>query len=302
MIDKEDINKKYHKYVKELEDVITTDNLEHFSRQLTFYNKEVLFKIRRLLNGIKECQTEFILSGAMDYLAQIDSDKNKKLLRLTQERIDFINLSQNTVNMMDVISNEEIVEILYEFIKVKIVIMDLGQMTQDNPKFQRFSTVVRDIQNEIKKNKNKSDIKIRKLDELLQKVFNDLSISDLNDLDSITDELLEALERARNINYENERLSKIYGGNYAFVKTYQNAIEIYPVDKSVVERTLVIIYNFIEDALDKEIVAIQGRKNFVDSIKFKATKTLLKKKLYTKIKGFYIQLLNDLYTNIQLFK
>lgn len=302
VVDKEDINRKYHKYMDELEDIIATDNLERFSKQLTFYNKETLLKIRRLLNGIKECQTEFILSRAMDYAAQIDSDKNKKLLKSTQERIDFINLSQNTVDMLDVISNEEVVEILYEFIKVKIIIMDLGQMTQDNPKFQRFSKVVRDIQNEIKKNKNKGDIKIRKLDELLQKIFNDLSISDLNDLDSITDELLEALERARNINYENERLSKIYGGNYTFVKTYQDAIEIYPADKSEIERTLVIIYNAIEDALDKEIVTIQGRKNFADSIKSKATKILLKEKLYGKIKGFYAQLLNDLYTNIQIFK
>ena len=302
VVDKEDINRKYHKYAAELEDIISTDNLERFSKQLTFYNKETLLKIKRLLNGIKECQTEFILSRAMDYAAQIDSDKNKKLLKSTQERIDFINLSQNTVDMMDVISNEEVVEILYEFIKVKIIIMDLGQMTQDNPKFQRFSKVVRDIQNEIKKNKNKGDIKIRKLDELLQKIFNDLSISDLNDLDSITDELLEALERARNINYENERLSKIYGGSYAFVKTYQDAIEIYPADKSEIERTLVIIYNEIKDALDKEIVTIQGRKNFADSIKSKVTKILLKEKLYGKIKGFYVQLLNDLYTNIQLFK
>ena len=302
VVDKEDINRKYHKYMDELEDIISTDNLERFSKQLTFYNKETLLKIRRLLNGIKECQTEFILSRAMDYAAQIDSNKNKKLLKSTQERIDFINLSQNTVDMMDVISNEEVVEILYEFIKVKIIIMDLGQMTQDNPKFQRFSKVVRDIQNEIKKNQNKGVIKIRKLDELLQKIFNDLSISDLNDLDSITDELLEALERARNINYENERLSKIYGGNYAFVKTYQDAIETYPADKSEIERTLIIIYNAIEDALDKEIVTIQGRKNFADSIKSKATKVLLKEKLYGKIKGFYAQLLNDLYTNIQIFK
>ena len=203
---------------------------------------------------------------------------------------------------MDVISNDEVVEILYEFIKVKVTIMDLGQITQDNPKFKRFSEVVKDIQNEIKNNKNKSDIKIKKLDELLQKIFNDLSISDLSDLDSITDELLEALERARNINYENERLSKIYGGNYAFVKTYQDAIETYPADKSEIERTLVIIYGVIEDVLDKEVVIVQGRKNFADSVKSKATKLLLKEKLYTKIKGFYAQLLNELYTNIQLFK
>lgn len=302
VIDKEDINKKYHKYTEELEDITSTGNLERFSKQLTYYNKETLLKIRRLLNGIKECQTEFILSRAMDYAAQIDTDKNKKMLKATQERIDFINLSNNTVNMMDVISNDEVVEILYEFIKVKIIIMDLGQITQDNPKFRRFSKVVRDIQNEIKKNKNKGDIKIRKLDELLQKIFNDLSISDLSDLDSITDELLEALERARNINYENERLSKIYGGNYAFVKTYQDAIELYSTEKSDIERALAIIYQGIEDVLDKDVILIQGRKNFVDSVKSKATKLLLKEKIYGKIKGFYAQLLNELYTNIQLFK
>lgn len=302
VVDKEDINRKYHKYVDELEEIISTDNLERFSKQLNYYNKETLLKIRRLLNGIKECQTEFLLSRAMDYVSQIDSDKNKKLLKATQDRIDFINLSQNTVEMMDVISNEEVVEILYEFIKVKIIILDLGQITQDNPKFQRFSRVVRNIQDEIKRNKNKEDIKIRRLDELLQRIFNELSISDLNDLDSITDELLEALEKARNINYENERLSKIYGGNYAFVKTYQDAIEIYPADKSEIERVLVVIYNVIRDALDKEVVTIQGRKNFADSIKSKATTLLLKEQLYGKIQGFYTQLLNELYTNIQLFK
>lgn len=302
IVDKEDINRKYHRYVRELEEIIDTENLERFQRQLSYYNKETLLKIRRLLNGIKECHTEFILSRAMDYAGQIDYEKNKNLLKLVQKKIDFINLSQNTVKMMDVISNEEVVEILYEFIKVKVIIMDLGQITQDNPAFRRFSEVVIEVQNEIKKNQNKEDIRVRKLDELLQKIFYELSISDLNDLDSITDELVEALARARNINYENERLSGIYGGNYAFVKTYQDAVEVYPADKSEIERMLVIIYHEIEDALDKEIVMIQGRKNFADSIKSKATKPLIREDLYPKIRGFYTQLLNDLYTNIQLFK
>lgn len=40
VIDKEDINRKYHKYLEELEDIIETDNPERFSKQLTFYNKE----------------------------------------------------------------------------------------------------------------------------------------------------------------------------------------------------------------------------------------------------------------------
>lgn len=302
VIDKEDINRKYHKYVDELEDIYPTDNMERFSKQLNYYNKDILLKIRRLLNGIKECETEFVLSRAMDYAAQIDSAKNKQLLRLVQNRIDMINLSTNTVDMMNVISNDEVIEILYEFIKTKIIIMDLGQLTPDNPKFQRFEKVVREVQTEIKNNKNKSDIKIVKLDQLLQEIFNKLSISDLSDLDSITDELLDALKRARDINYENERLASLYGGNYAFVKTYQDALETYSVDKSEIERVLVIIYANIKHVINAESLIVQGRKNFADSIKQDVTKTLLKEKLYSKIKSFYDQMLNELYTNIQLFK
>lgn len=303
VIDKEDINKKYKGYLEKLDELIDTDNVEKFSKRLSNYNKDALLKIRRLLNGIKECHTEFLISRALDYANQIDTEKNKKLLRTVQERIDFINLSNNTVDMMDVISNEEVVEILYEFIKTKIMIIDLGQLTHDNPVFQRFAKTVQDVQNEIKKNKNKGDIKIRELDELLKKIFNKLDIVDLNELDSISDELLEALEKARNINYENERLSRMYGGNYAFVKTYQDAIDTYTgADKKEIERALVLIYESIEDVIDKEIVTVQGKKNFADSIKSKVTKVLLKEKIYAHIKGFYDQLLNELYTNIQLFK
>lgn len=302
VIDKEDINKKYHKYADELENIIATDNLERFSKQLTFYNKETLLKIRRLLNGIKECETEFILSRAIEYAKQIDADKNRKLLRSVQERIDFINLSTKTVDMMSVISNDEVVEILYEFIKTKILILDLGQFTPDNSTYQRFEKTVREIQHEIKNNKNKGDIKIVKLDQLLQEIFNKLSISDLSDLDAITDELLEALKQARDINYENDRLAQIYGGNYAFVKTYQDAIEKYDADKSEIEKMMIHIYEDIKEVLEADTLIVQGRKNFADSIKHDVTKLLLKDKIYVKVKGFYDQILNELYTNLQLFK
>lgn len=302
VIDKEDINKKYHKYADELENIISTENLERFSKQLTFYNKETLLKIRRLLNGIKECETEFILSRALDYAKQIDADKNRKLLRLVQERIDFINLSTKTFEMMSVISNDEVVEILYEFIKTKVLILDLGQFTPDNPTYQRFEKTVREIQNEIKSNKNKEDIKVVKLDQLLQEIFNKLSISDLSDLDTITDELLEALKQARNINYENDRLAQIYGGNYAFVKTYQDIIEKYSADKSEIERMLVYIYDDIKGVIEADTLIIQGRKNFVDSIKHDVTKVLLKDNIYVKVKAFYDQILSELYTNLQLFR
>lgn len=303
VIDKEDINKKYHRYVDELDDIIDTDNLEKFSKRLAQYNKETLLKIRRLLNGIKECETEFILSRATDYAKQIDHDKNQKLLRSVQERIDFINLASKPVDMMNVISNDEVVTILYDFIKTAIMILDLGKFTSDSPEYQRFEKTVRAVHDEIQKNKNKDDIKVMKLDQLLQEIFNKLSISDLSDLDSITDELLEALKQAQDINDENTRLAKQYGDNYAFVKTYQDAVVDYTVvDKSVIEGTLVIVYENIKDTLNVDGMIAQGRKNFTDNVKKESTKDLLKAGHYQRIKTYYDAILNELYTNIQIYK
>ena len=303
VIDKEDINRKYQKYVSDLDEIIDTDNLEKFSKRLVNYNKDTLLKIKRLLNGIKECETEFILSNAIEYIKQIDSQHNKALLKTVQDRINFMNLSTNTVDTLDCISNKEVVEILYEFIKVKISIMDLGKISPETPEFQRFTKTVVAVQNEIKHNKNKDDIRIVKLNELLQRIFNNLDIHDLSDIDSLTDELLQALQEARSINNENERIANIYGGNYAFVKTYQDSIEKYDqTSKEDLEQVLVLIYDNLKDVLDKDVVLIQGRKNFIDTAKSRVTKILLKAKLYKVIKSFYDIILNDLYNNIQIFK
>ncbi|MCI6275433.1 MAG: DEAD/DEAH box helicase family protein [Clostridium sp.] len=303
VINKDDINKKYHEYQDNLDEIISTDNLEKFSKQIANFNKDALFKIKRLLNGIKECYTEFILSSASDYAKQIDSDKVKKLTRTVQERIDFINLKTNTVSMMDVISNEDIVHILYEFIKTKISILNLGELSEDDERVRRFTDIVKEVQNEVKKNKNKEDVKIVMLDELLQKIFNKLEIADLDQLDDISDELLQALCNARDINYENDRLSRNYGGNFGFVKTYQDAVELYQdADKKSIERLLLAAYEDVKDNLDNDVLLIQGRDNFIASIKHDITKILLKEKIYSSIKKFYDKILSELYTNIQLFK
>lgn len=303
VIDKEDINRKYHKYVSELEGIVSTDNLEIFSQKLEQFTKETLLKIRRLLNGIKDCYTEFILSRAVDYAKQVDRDKIRKLLKLTQARIDFVNLKSKPTGMMDVISDKEIVEILYEFIKVKISILDLGKLAEDDPDVKDFTDTVKEVQHEIKNNKNKGDIKIVKLDELLQQIFDKLSISDLSDISELTRELLEALQRAREINVENDRLATLYGNNYAFVKTYQDACANFTgASASEIETALHLVYDAVKDNLDREVIIVQGRKNFIDEIKKIVTKQLLKEKLYSKVKGFYDKLLNELYTNVQLFK
>ncbi len=300
----DDINAKYQRYLEELKEIIDIEDLEKFSKQLTYLNRDALLKIRRLLNGIKDCETEFVISRVKDdYISYDESEHYKKLRRLTQERIDFINLKSDTVGMMDVISNEEVVEILYDFIKTKITILDLSKLNIiDDPRVKRFVDTATNIQNVIKNNKNKEDIQVRKLNELLEEVFDKLNISDLDNMDELTDELKEALKKAQEINDKNEELSNTYGGNFAFVKTYQDIIEDNDIDKSVIQRALRIIYEEIAVFYNRDIFLVQGKKNFIDSVKQKVTIKLFQEGLFEKISGIYDNLLNDLYKNIQLYK
>lgn len=300
----EDINKKYQKYLTELKDMIDIENLEKFSRQLTLMNRDALLKIRRLLNGIRDCETEFVISRVKDkYISAEKSEHYKKLRRSVQERIDFTNLSSDTVGMMDVISNEEVVEILYDFIKTKITILDLSKLDIDtDPRVRRFVDTATEVQNVIKHNKNKEDIQVRKLNELLEEVFNKLNISDLDNMDELTEELKEALKKAKEINEKNDELSNAYGGNFAFVKTYQDMIEDSEIDKSDIQRALRLIFEEISVFYNRDIFLVQGKKNFVDSVKQKLTIKLFQEGLYEKVSGIYDNMLNDLYKNIQLYK
>ena len=300
----DDINKKYQKYLEELKDIIDIDNLERFSKHLINLNRDALLKIRRLLNGIRDCETEFIISRVKDeYITAEESEKYKALKRAVQERIDFINLSSDTVGMMDVISNEEVIEILYDFIKTKITILDLSKLDIDNdPRIREFVDTATKIQDVIKNNKNKEDIQVRKLNELLEEVFDKLNISDLDNMDELTEQLKEALEKAKEINEKNDELSNTYGGNFAFVKTYQDLTEDEDIDQSVIQRVLRIIYDEIAVFYNREIFLVQGKKNFVDSVKQKITIKLLQEGLFEKVSSVYDRMLNDLYKNIQLYK
>lgn len=303
VIDKEDIQRRYKKYVDDLDEIIDIDNIEKFSKRLVHFNKPTLLKIRRFLNGMKDCEIEFILSRAKDYADQIDGDKIKKLLKTVQERINFVNLQDKPVEMMRILNNKEVVNIIYEFIKVRILVLDMSKFSQDAPEVKRLSHVIRNIQDEIQKNKNKDDIKVVKLEQLLQDVFNKLSICNLEDLDSISDELMVALKEAENINAENERLASLYDGHYAFVKTYQDMLlEFSDLEANDLEKMLHTVFENIKDTVSSESIIIQGRKNFVDSIKENITKQLLKEKIYAKIKNHYDKILSELYTNIQLYK
>ena len=307
IIGPDEIYAKYKKYKSELDSMIDTGNLERFSKQLTFMIKDALLTIRRLLNGIKTCHTEFKLSRAEDYAAQIDIDHIKKLLKAVQARIDFVNLTSTPTTMMDIISNKEIVEILYEFLKTKIEILDMSKLVDamkdfvDKDEYKTMVDLVTKVQDEIKKNRNHNQIEMVKLDEVLQKLF---AMLDISNLDNINEELRAILEEARRINEENERLSARYEGSYAFVKTYTDAIEVHPeYDKEEIAKVLDIVYEAVKDIRSANILILQGRENFVSSVKHMTVTKLIKAKLYGKLSlnGWYDDILTETYTNMKIF-
>ena len=114
--------------------------------------------------------------------------------------------------------------------------------------------------------------------------------------------LKEALKKAKEINQKNDELSNTYGGNFAFVKTYQDLIEDTEIDKSDIQKTLKLIYEDIINFYNRDVFLVQGKKNFVDSVKQRLTIKLFQEGLYEKINDIYDNMLNDLFKNIQLYK
>lgn len=303
----DDINAKFKKYFSELDGMIDTANLERFSKQLTFMNKDALLTIRRLLNGIKTCHTEFKLSRAEEYAAQIDIEHIKKLLKAVQARIDFVNLSSNPTTLLSIITNKEVVDILYEFLKVKIEILDLSKLAEamkdfvDTEEYKTMTDLVLKVQDEIKRNRNHNQIAMVKLDEMLQKLF---ELLDITNLEGINDELRAILEEARRINEENERISARYNGSYAFVKTYTDAIEVHPeYDREDIASMLDIVFAAVQEIQSVNILILQGRDNFISSVSNKTITKLIKEKLYgkLKLKEWYNTVLAETYANLKIF-
>ena len=319
VVDKEHINKKYEKYLIQLCDELDVDdvyslNLERFCKKLDKYNKETIQAIRRLLVGIKECYTEFRLSCAKEYYDKIDIEHIRKMLNETIAKLKFLNICSKPVDMLSILENNEIVEIMYQFIKTKIFILNLGDLgaATDDPKAQAIVEIIAEIQSKIKDNKNRKDIRVETLDALLNKIFDKLAMmTNIEDLDDIDAELRDVLNEINAINAENDRLAALYDGNFAFVKTYQDFLLAYPdFNKKDVETLFEIVFNATKDIInDKDNLLVQGKSGFVDRTRQKAMdiipdiKALGGKGLYKtlKLKTTFSGLLERLYSNLFIY-
>ena len=305
LVDVESIRKKLMSYESKLKWVIDEDNLEEFSRRLADFNKDALVRIRQQLKGIIECYTELLLSNAREDAEAIQINHVRKKLRLTQEKIDFLNLCEEPVRMLDLISDKEVAEIIYEFIKTSVSVIDISRFDLSNEHYKKFAETLTNVKHEIQRNRNKNDIRMVSLDLALQKLFARMNIYSIEELPLLSEELQNILKKALAINAENDRLAEKYGGNFGMVKTYQDVMTDNPdLDNKSVEQAMSIIYNKIKDALDADILVVQGRQGFIDETKKKTVLELLKSGLYKELglNAWLGTLLSNMYTNLQNYR
>ena len=260
-------------------------------------SKDTLLTIRRLLNGIKTCYAEFRLSHAKEYYQDIDIDHIKSLLTILQSRIDLLNLRSRPKEFLSAISNDEVCDIFYEFFKSKVTVMDFEKF-EKGLAWLHFKELVDAIQDELRANQNHDQIELVKLDEALQELFEELDISNIND---INEELQELIEEARRINQENEALASRFGNNYAFVKTYTDMIETHPeLDKSKILAVMDIVYDVVKNVETSNLLRLYGRQAFISNIYDQIMVPLINNGLSDDTE-WYDEFLINLYSNLKMF-
>ena len=199
------------------------------------------------------------------------------------------------------------VNILYEFLKTKIEILDLSKLIEamkgvaESEEYKEMTDLVVQVQEEIKKNRNHNQIEMIKLDEVLKHLFELLDISNMAE---ISEELRKILTEARRINEEAERIARRYSGSYAFVKTYTDAVEIHPeIDRETIARVIDVVFEAVQEIKSANMLILQGRDNFIANLNRKTTVKLIKSGLYddAELDDWYDDLLSETYANMKIF-
>ena len=301
IFDVNEIDRKYREALERLDDIQDHSNLEEYNNFLSrIWQKEPLFRLRKLINIILDCKTEFLLSHADDKASQIDNRHFKELIKLVQHRIDLLNVSGNPIDTMNFLSEKEVVQLMFEFIKMRTVVLEMKNIKAPDD----FKKKLERLTHEIKRIKNRDDEEVMKLDEFLKNVFAKLEFSNIDELEVLSTEIQEALERVKKINEENERLAKEFEGQFAYVKTYQDlCISHEEFAKEDVLKFVKILEKAVSGIKSINTLVLVGRSNFIANIKKQTSSILLKNGLYKKLSlnTLFDSVLSSLFVNLQLY-
>lgn len=303
LVDKDEIIEKYNNHINNIYKFIKLDNLEKFNDNLYSFEKDILLDLRKNLNVIKECSIEMKLSQIDNLPNAVDENKIKHFLKMVNNRISFLNLVNNTIETISVMNNDEIIEVIYEFIKSKITLLNLDYFNPNSDKFKKLKNNITEIQNEIIENKNSNDLEYKTLEESLISIFFNLNIDKYENIDDFLNDLSKIKEQKNKIDESNRLIAELYGGNLAFAKTYKQSISNFDVDDKSIEILLKNAYELLKDKINNvHSVSLSGEKSFIDFVKKEITISLLNEQIFDQIKDCYDSILKTLYHNLVIQK
>ena len=300
-----DIHSIYEKYLKDFEiltKMIETNNMEEFSIQLSKFDKKLVKEVMELLESIYSGYVELLLSDSNTYRDKTTEARIKQMRKLTKNRLNMIRLQEKPIDTLRAtyLSNNEVVKMIYEFIKVKVEIIDLSDFTSNG-----IGAQISFIKGEIERNQNEKDNRLSTLDEELRKILSKLEILDVETLDEVNKELAEIYAKIKKINEENEERAKKYGGEFGYVKAFQEFSEMYPeLDQDKIESCLLIIKKQLDTIINVNALFFRDKVKFINSLKSTTTTIMLKEKLYQdlKLNKNFDKLLLLVYNNVTLLK
>ena len=301
VFDVKKIEEKYNNAKSDLDDICEDSNLEEFNNFLTRINEKFpLYKLMKLVNVILDCKSELLLSREDEKAKLIDKKHYKELAKLIQHRIDMVNLSGNPLQTLNYLNEEEVVQMMFDFVKTRTVILDMKNIHIPDD----FKERVRQLTHEVNNLQNKDDEEVIKLDEFLRKTFEKLQFNTIDDLNQLSAEIKEAMEKARQINEENEKMASEFNNQFAYVKTYQDICKNHPeLNKKDIFEFVKTLENAISDINSINTLVLVGRSNFISNVKSSTSSDLLKKGLYKKLKlnQLFDGILSKLFVNLQLY-
>jgi type I restriction enzyme R subunit len=254
----------------------------------------------KLINTIIDCKSELLLSREDEKAAQIDKKKYKELAKLTQHRIDLLNLSGDPVQTMNYLNEQEVVKMMFDFVRTRTVILDMKNVKIPDD----FKIRVQSLAHEVSQLQNQDDDEVIKLDEFLRKTFEKLQFNNITDFNELSDDIKAAMEKAKEINERNQELANKFNGNFAYVKTYQDCCREHPdLDKDAVFDFVKILEEAVSSISSVNNLVLVGRDNFIANVKKMTSGKLLKEGLYPKLKlnELFDPTLSKLFVNLQLY-
>ena len=325
IVDKDTIYNNYLKYVEKLELFVKLDRLNKETFQQKVHEimkkpngKVYVVDIKDLLRKILECCLELKLSNATEYLEKINKDFYEKALTSVNSLLNYKNMTENTTKALEILSNEEIIEVVYTFIKRNPEVIDLrlvgaedsnsGKNNEDEKKndtvdivdksVEEYKRLILNIKKAMNENKNKKDTKYVFLADRLTKVFSRLSLSDKEELKVIQEDITA-------LNKHNDNLAVAFDNHFAFIKTISEVKEKFPeLKEEDIELLFKIIFKLRKKDLNQSILLKMGERSFIDNTRSSATKEILKdidcRYLYNsmKLNKIYDEVLHRLYVNL----